>query len=481
LATTSATLNPIKVQEQEFIDSKTGDRFDIVGVAYQPGGSSGASATADPLSDPAACLRDAALMQALGINTIRVYNLSPTANHDECASIFDSVGIYMLLDVNSPLEGQYLNRADPQGSYNTAYLTHVFSVIEAFKDYPNLLGFNSGNEIINTAGTAKKTPPYIRAVQRDMKNYIANHADRTIPVGYSAADVADLLDDQWAYFQCEIDGKTDPSRSDFFGLNDYEWCGADSSYTISGYNVLVQTFSKSTIPVFFSEYGCNDPQPRLFDEVPTLYGPKMTALSGGLVYQWTQDSSDYGLVNVKSDGSAKLLKDYDTLQSQYQKVDSSLLQKANSAATSLTPPTCSASLITGGSFSTTFTLPKTPSGATDMISNGISNPPKGKIIAVMNTSVSQTVKDANGSKIKNLAITTGATSANYPGSSTTSKLKTESGSDSSSDSGSGVSSFRGRGGRSGSAVQNVAGTSATPSVLGAVTAFAALLAMAISM
>lgn len=33
-----AALNPIEVQEQEFIDSKTGKRFVLLGVDYQPGG-----------------------------------------------------------------------------------------------------------------------------------------------------------------------------------------------------------------------------------------------------------------------------------------------------------------------------------------------------------------------------------------------------------------------------------------------------------
>lgn len=38
---------------------------------------------------------DAAVMQKLGINTIRVYTINPAVNHDECVSIFNAVGIYM--------------------------------------------------------------------------------------------------------------------------------------------------------------------------------------------------------------------------------------------------------------------------------------------------------------------------------------------------------------------------------------------------
>ncbi len=51
--------------------------------SYQPGGSAGfiGGSGIDPLSNGTLCLRDAALMQRLGVNTIRVYNLDPSLNH----------------------------------------------------------------------------------------------------------------------------------------------------------------------------------------------------------------------------------------------------------------------------------------------------------------------------------------------------------------------------------------------------------------
>lgn len=303
----------------------------IVGVDYQPGGQDAyGTSNGDPLSNSTICLRDAALMQSLGINTIRSYNVDPTLNHDECVSIFNSVGIYMIIDVNSPLEGQSIDRSNPSGSYTADYLSHIFTVVEAFKDYPNTLGFFAGNEIINDIGTAKDNPPYIRAVQRDLKNYIKNHASRTIPVGYSAAQVQEVLHDTWAYLQCNnANGGEDMSRSDFFGLNSYSWCGSGSSFTTAGYDVLVQWFGNSTIPVFFSEFGCNQPSPRLFEEIPVLYGPQMTSLSGGLIYEWTQEPSNYGVVQSNSNGSLSLLPDYDTLVTQFGKIDVSLITAQN--------------------------------------------------------------------------------------------------------------------------------------------------------
>jgi hypothetical protein len=152
----------LEVRGADFVNPRTGNRFLVNGVAYQPAGSSGYNPGSDPLTDGAACLRDAALMQRLGINTIRVYNLDPAVNHDLCASIFNAVGIYMALDVNSPLPNESLDRVSPWNSYNVAYLNRTFAVIEAFKNYPNTLLFFSGNEVISDVSTGGRVPPYIR-------------------------------------------------------------------------------------------------------------------------------------------------------------------------------------------------------------------------------------------------------------------------------------------------------------------------------
>lgn len=110
-----SAVKPLAVKGPDFIIEETGERFQIVGVAYQPGGSSGYKPESgqDPLTNGEICLRDAALMQRLGVNAIRVYNVDPSLNHDECASIFNIAGIYMMLDVNSPLPNESLNRDAP--------------------------------------------------------------------------------------------------------------------------------------------------------------------------------------------------------------------------------------------------------------------------------------------------------------------------------------------------------------------------------
>src|SRR5205823_2471289 len=141
----------------------------------------------DPIADEKQCKRDIAEFKNLGINTIRVYTVDNTADHDACMSALDAAGIYLVLDVNTPKYS--LNRAEPAISYNDVYLQSVFATVDAFAKYSNVLAFFSGNEVIND-GASTSCAPYVKAVTRDIRQYIKSRGYRQIPVGYSAADVS---------------------------------------------------------------------------------------------------------------------------------------------------------------------------------------------------------------------------------------------------------------------------------------------------
>lgn len=68
----------------------------------------------------------------------------------------------MLIDVNSPLSGESIDRSSPSTTYDVSYLNRTFAVVEAFKDYPNTLLFFAGNEVINDNDTGGTVPPYMR-------------------------------------------------------------------------------------------------------------------------------------------------------------------------------------------------------------------------------------------------------------------------------------------------------------------------------
>ncbi|KAF2758879.1 beta-glucanosyltransferase [Pseudovirgaria hyperparasitica] len=279
-------------------------RFYIRGVDYQPGGSSN---VADPIADANGCKRDVEKFKDLGINTVRVYTVDNTADHDECMSALSDAGIYLALDVNTPKYS--LRRDKPSPSYNEVYLQNIFATIDVFQKYDNTLLFFSGNEVINDDATTD-TAPYIKAVTRDMKSYISSRGYRKIPVGYSAADVEENRESTAEYMNCG----TDDERSDFFAFNDYSWCDP-SSFTTSGWDQKVKTYSNYSIPLFLSEYGCIT-NTREFNEIASLYGDDMKAVySGGLVYEYSYEESNKGYGLVEIDGSSvKELDDYKTLK-----------------------------------------------------------------------------------------------------------------------------------------------------------------------
>ncbi|KAI5300478.1 beta-glucanosyltransferase [Ascosphaera atra] len=301
----SSTIEPITVKGNAFF--KGDDRFYIRGVDYQPGG---ASKTKDPLSDSKTCKRDVKYFQKLGINTIRVYSVDNTADHDECMQALQDAGIYVILDVNTPKYS--LNRADLKPSYNAVYLNSVFNIVQLFAQYNNTLAFFSGNEVVNSGNTTNAAP-YIKAVTRDIKEFLKKRGLRQVPTGYSAADVNTNRLEMAEYMNCG----SDEERSDFFAFNDYSWCDP-SSFTQSGWDQKVKNFTGYGLPLFLSEYGCNT-NTRKFEEVSALYSTKMTSVySGGLVYEYSNEDSNYGLVDIDDD-TVKERDDFSALKSAFEK------------------------------------------------------------------------------------------------------------------------------------------------------------------
>ncbi|AET40620.1 putative 1,3-beta-glucanosyltransferase Ecym_6238 [Eremothecium cymbalariae DBVPG len=408
---------PIHIKGYRFIKPASPDNepssnkvFYVKGLDYQPGGSSGYNPESDEdvLTDEGKCARDVAVFQQIGINTIRIYSLNPDLNHDKCMTILNNAGIYVILDVNSGNYGEHLNRADPEGSYNAQYLSRVFKFIDAFKNYPNVLGFFAGNEVINDQENYETTtPPYIRALQRDMKQYIAKHADRHIPVGYSAADIEELRIPTLEYLQCNslsgstVDSKLEESKSDFFGLNTYEWCSG-STWTQSGYDKLNSSLSDPGIPLIFSEYGCNTRTPRTFEEVSDGLYAGLTDLSGGLVYEYSNEQNNYGLVDVDTSGNIKFRDDLVNLKNQYNKL--SLPDITEEDVQNITAVECSASKISSVSsnFGTkNFTIPAQPSEIESLINEGAKGSNTGSILSdyTAPTSASYTILDTDGNKV----------------------------------------------------------------------------------
>jgi len=262
------------------------------GVAYQQGINTNTTQSVDstlkivdPLADSTACKRDIEYLKKVQTNTIRVYAIDPSKDHKTCMNALADAGIYVIADLSEP--GNSIIRDDP--GWTTKTYERYTSVVDELMKYDNTLGFFAGNEVSNQPNNTMASA-FVKAAVRDTKAYIKSKNYREIGVGYATNDDADIRSNLAAYFDCG-DKET---AIDFWGYNIYSWCG-DSSFSESGFDVRTKEFEKYNVPVFFAEYGCNTPRPRLFTEVGALYGKQMTGVwSGGIVYMYFEEENMFG-------------------------------------------------------------------------------------------------------------------------------------------------------------------------------------------
>jgi 1,3-beta-glucanosyltransferase GAS1 len=349
-----------------YLYSDDGNRFYIKGIAYQEQGTVVASADnafgepssfVDPLADGAACERDLLFLKQLTVNTIRVYSVNSSLNHDACMSALSGAGIYTIIDLALPLNGS-ITRVAP--SWSTNILDQYIATINAFSKYDNVLAYNVGNEVVVENGT--DATPYIKAAARDIKAYLASKSSSAL-VGYAAIDGSpDWRDPVANYLSCDpTGGNSGASAIDLYGLNNYEWCGSSSfeaSYAgtngdYAGYNVAA----------YFSEFGCLKNPPRLWTEAGALFSGNMSPVwSGGLAFSYFPAQSaagQFGMVTISSDGKTVTTSpDFDALKTQYGQLSPPNSPSKSSAAT--TYPACPT---TNTTFVASTSLPPTPNEA----------------------------------------------------------------------------------------------------------------------
>lgn len=225
-------------------------------------------------------------MKELGTNVIRVYAINASLDHSACMSLLQENNIYVFQDLSNP--DTSIDRDDP--SWDTTLYAEYAAVVDAMANYTNVIGFFAGNEVSNSVNNTDASA-FVKAAVRDMKEYISTQGYRSIGVGYATNDDATIRTNLAHYFNCG----NSSDAIDFWGYNIYSWCG-DSSYTESGYSDRTAEFSNYSVPAFFAEYGCNSVTPRPFTEVQAIYGDNMTDVwSGGIVYEWFQDTNSYGM------------------------------------------------------------------------------------------------------------------------------------------------------------------------------------------
>ncbi|KAJ1938063.1 40S ribosomal protein S27, partial [Linderina macrospora] len=304
VAAPTFALDNIVIKGSKFFNEKTGEQFFFKGVAYQP--RTGVSGDLDPLADPIGCKRDVAVFKELGLNSIRVYEVDYSKDHDECMKMLEDAGIYLVLDMPSPKYA--INRAQPY--WDEELMGEWKKKVDVFSKYSNLLAWIAGNEVTNDKDTTPASA-FVKAAIRDMKAYIKSKGHST-PVGYADNDDMNIRMNLIDYFNCGDEA----ARADFYGINIYRWCGDKTTFKTSGYEDVTKNMTDYSIPSLLTEFGCNKVRPRTFPELKSLYGSDMnTVFSGGIMYEYSEEDNDYGIVSV-SYGNSKLTKtgDYDNLK-----------------------------------------------------------------------------------------------------------------------------------------------------------------------
>ncbi|KAM5356518.1 hypothetical protein ACJ41O_003164 [Fusarium nematophilum] len=310
----NAKLQPIVMKGSKLF-YENGTQFFMKGIAYQQDtAAAGATNTRkdsyiDPLADEDACKRDVPLLKDLGTNIIRTYAINPEKDHSACMKLLDDAGIYVISDLSEPSVS--INRDDPK--WDTQLFNRYKAVVDELAQYDNVVGFFAGNEVSNNKSNTEASA-YVKAAVRDTKAHLNTTASRWLGVGYAANDDVDIREDIADYFNC---GK-DEERIDYWGYNIYSWCG-ESDMQKSGYSDQAKFFKDYSVPVFFAEYGCNEPDGaagRIFQETTALYEEKemVDVFSGGIVYMYFQEENDYGVVKVSKNGDAVKQKDYAQLK-----------------------------------------------------------------------------------------------------------------------------------------------------------------------
>ncbi|KAI9893871.1 MAG: hypothetical protein M1814_005424 [Vezdaea aestivalis] len=355
IISSSNAISKLSIKGSKFF-TEDGNQFFIKGIAYQ-------LTPKDPLVDTTQCTADAKLMKDLGANAIRVYHVAPTGDHKGCMDAFADAGIYLFVDLDD-----FPTQIEPDSPHwNASQLQSFSKTLDEFVKFDNTAGVFVGNEVV-TKPDGFGAAPYIKAAARDIKAYRDSKKYRNIPVGYSAADIAELRPMLQNYLAC---GSNTSEALDFFALNAYEWCGS-SSYPTSGYADLTANVTNYNIPIFFSETGCNTVRPRTFADQGAIFGPQMTPYwSGAIIYEWIEEANSYGLVSFGPKNTADPLlpdgfprsgtptpvsPDFENLKSQWAKVSPSGVKSADYKPTN-TPPPCPASTAGGWALNPSVAIP----------------------------------------------------------------------------------------------------------------------------
>ncbi|KAI6942587.1 hypothetical protein KC355_g15436, partial [Hortaea werneckii] len=330
---------------------RDGERFLIKGISYIPPPLNAEQRPPpaqplyiDPLADDnlGELKKDIPLLRDLGMNTISVYNLSPSKCHTAALQLLEQNGIYVLVNIFSSIKPppdpivrgrvQFDATSDPKPYYTLPSILETFRLLDELAEHPNVLGFAVDAEVIVSPSLTPLATVF-RACIRDSKELLARREKRAVPVGVATSQNQSFQHSVVQYFSAGGSGSSSsssseattpqtletsdvPGRADFIAYDNWAWAGK-SDFQMSGWKNEMEMYEKLTrTPMLFNAYGTNVSQPRVWDEVLCLYSPDMTGVfSGGFAYTFFEyGGRKYGLVKIDADGRRKTRNEFNSLR-----------------------------------------------------------------------------------------------------------------------------------------------------------------------
>lgn len=306
------TPNPIVLKGKRFFDTLVGDYFPVKGIAYYPRPNDGPlmeSNSVDFFTDEYTDLwmKDIEYMKELGVNTVRIYAVDPSKNHDAFMCELQKAGIYAIIGLLADCEGCGIGPDEAPSCYPASLKERGQFIINEFSKYANTLAFEAGNEVTLYArdGQIELNAACQKKFIRDMRSYVNTCSEvpltvlpRKVPIGMANWDFERDL--QTYYFNCQT---ADPlEKPEWYGINAYQHCdpAAVTEEDLVGWIQLRDDFTRYNlpVPVVVSEFGCRERFPtigefeaqRTWLQIGALYSEEyQEVFAGGVVFEYSAE------------------------------------------------------------------------------------------------------------------------------------------------------------------------------------------------
>ncbi|CAB9516322.1 3-beta-glucanosyltransferase [Seminavis robusta] len=311
-ANSTISNHPVVMKGKRFYDSQTDQYFPVKGIAYYPRPNEGTLSTGSNsvdfftegfrhLWEP-----DIAQLQQLGVNTIRIYAVDPSQNHDAFMCALQSVGIHVIVGLLADCDGCAIGPNEAPSCYPASLKARGQWIINEFSKYANTLAFSAGNEVTLYARDRQiqLNAPCQKKFLRDMRAYVSTCSEvlnsilpRKVPIGLVNWDHERQL--QATYFGCQNDPNDPLEPVEWYGLNAYQHC--NPNIPLVGWEQMRQDFEAINLPgpMIVAEYGCRESSfptvgefqaQRTWEQVDALYSETYSnVFAGGVVFEYSAE------------------------------------------------------------------------------------------------------------------------------------------------------------------------------------------------